>query len=232
MGNPQNYSLELPDRCLILLDELWPFAQKVYLAKQTHLGPLTSTFLLSMSMPIINLPIERIERCSHKLATHYASDQFVDPAAAAAILETLRSTTFGKAPFFTTGAWRFVNCKAPPFPNIAEGLPDELAQEFETESAASNAATMPVSQWCSILRNALAHGGIAYLNEKGRTSYGEPVKMYVFVSGKYAPAIEGGPLQLTAVNLLRISEVDYWNFLHHWVAWLRDTGIAKLSEAA
>ena len=36
---------------------------------------------------------------------------------------------------------------------------------------------MATSQWCSILRNAIAHGGIAYLNENGRSSYGEPVKM-------------------------------------------------------
>jgi len=79
---------------------------------------------------------------------------------------------------------------------------------------------MPASQWCSVLRNALAHGGIAYLNENGRSTYNEPVKMFAFASGKYINKHE-----LAAVNLLRISEADYFDFLRNWVAWLQKTGI-------
>ena len=41
----------------------------------------------------------------------------------------------------------------------------------EREEAATRVGKMPTSQWCSILRNAMAHGGIAYLNEIGRSSY-------------------------------------------------------------
>ena len=232
MGNPRNYSLELPERCLLLLDRLWPHARATFQAEQPDLGPLTSTFLISMSIPIINLPIERIERRRGDEDRHFASDRPINPAAASAIVETLQERSLRDAPFFKDGAWRFVSCGTPPFPNIAYGLPEAIADELGAEDAAKNAAEMPASQWCSILRNALAHGGIAYLNEQGRSSYGEPVKMYAFVSGKYDQENKDLPKPLTAVNFLRISEIDYRDFLRRWVVWLRDTGIARASEAA
>ena len=41
--------------------ELWPHVEKIRQAGRPELGPLTTTFLISMSTPIINLPIERIQ---------------------------------------------------------------------------------------------------------------------------------------------------------------------------
>ena len=231
MGNPRNYSLELPERCLLLLDRLWPHASSTFAADRPDLGPLTSTFLISMSMPIINLPIERIERRQGGEAYHYASDRSVDPEAADAILQTLRRGRLGDAPFFIHGAWRFVSWRESPL-NIADGLPEATAHELERDKAAEDAASMPASQWCSILRNALAHGGIAYLNQWGRSSREEPVKMYAFASGKYDQESPQTPKPLIAVNFLRISETDYREFLRLWVRWLRNSGVAREAEAA
>jgi hypothetical protein len=39
-------------------------------------------------------------------------------------------------------------------------------------------------------------------------------------------------MPLSAVNFLRISEDDYFDFLRRWVDWLQDSGIARASEAA
>jgi hypothetical protein len=232
MGNPTNYSLELPTRCLLLLDRLWPHAEAIFPSNRRGLGPLTSTFLISMSMPIINLPIERIERRDGGEANHYASDRPIDPSAAAAIVDILRRGRFGDAPFFAPGVWRFVSWRTAPFPNISLGLPESIARELDSERAAANAANMPAAQWCSILRNALAHGGIVYLNEQGRSSYGEPVKVYAFVSGKYDEESKQTPKPLIAVNFLRISEPGYRHFLRLWVKWLQDSGVAREAEAA
>lgn len=232
MGNPRNYSLDLPERCLILLDRLWPLARATFPPARPDLGPLTSTFLMSMSMAIINLPVERIDRRQGGEANHYATDRPVDPAAAEAISTVLQSGRFGDAPFFVTGAWRFAPRTCPPFPNIASGLPEAIARDLDSQQAAENAAGMPASQWCSILRNALAHGGIAYLNQQGRSSYGEPVKMYAFASRKYDEKSQHRPKPLIAVNFLRISEVDYRDFLRRWVRWLRDSRVATEAEAA
>jgi hypothetical protein len=227
MGNPANYSLELPERCLLLLDGLWPQAQATFQPNHRNLGPLTSTFLISMSMPIINLPIERIERCDGGENLHYANDRPIDPKAAEAITEILQKGFLKDAPFFVDGAWRFVNSDSPPFPNIAHGLPEPIAEKLCEADAARSAANMPVSQWSSILRNALAHGGVAYLDEHGKSCYEKPVKMYAFVSGKYDEACNEKKKPLIKVNFLRISETDYYDFLRRWVDWLKMSGIAK-----
>jgi hypothetical protein len=232
LGNPANYSLELPARCLQLVDALWPHAQNTRQVERPDLGPLTSTFLISMSMPIINLPIERIERRTGGEHRHYADDRKMNPAAATAIVETLQQRRLREAPFFVDGVWRFACYEKQPFPNIADGVPEPVAAELGSEKAAQNAADMPASRWCSVLRNALAHGRIAYLNAQGRTSYQEPVKMYAFVSGRYDRSSTENPKPLTEVNFLRISEDDYYDFLRRWVAWLQKTGIARASEAA
>ena len=60
-------------------------------------------------MPIINLPVERIER--HKAAKDqgYADDRHVDPSLAAAVATVLGSQKFKKVPFFIPNAWSFAN---------------------------------------------------------------------------------------------------------------------------
>jgi hypothetical protein len=229
MGDPIHYSLELPQRCLQLIDELWPVVERTRQWDMPHLGPLSTTFLISMSMPIINLPIERIERHRSGGPDTYANDRKIDPEISAAVDKVLGSQPLHQAPFFGKGEWHFATRTQPPFPNIAERLPDTIAELLGTEEASERAEKMPTSQWCSILRNALAHGGIGYLDEDGRSTYGNPVKMLLFVSGKFDPA---NPKKLTAVNLLRISETDYRAFLGKWVVWLLESGISKTFAAA
>jgi hypothetical protein len=222
MGNPLHYSLELPQRCLQLIDELWPFAEKTQQPGRPDLGPLTTTFLISMSMPIINLPIERMERCRH--GQSYANDRPIDPAVAKAVDNMLGGQKLLKTHFYFPGAWSFA--KASPHINISQPIPDNLADELSSNKAATRASNMPTSEWCSILRNALAHGGVAYLDKDGRSSYGTPVKMYAFVSGKY----EGKEkTELVHLNILRISEADYRQFLHKWVDWLKSSGLGQLA---
>lgn len=62
MGIPARYSLEVPERCLQLLECLWPEPEKAFVPGQEAVGPLTTTFHLGMATPIITLPIERVER--------------------------------------------------------------------------------------------------------------------------------------------------------------------------
>ncbi len=213
MGNPLHYSLELPQRCSQLIEELWPYAEKILQAEQPELGSLTTTFLISMSMPVVNLPVERMERHKNAIEQGYADDRNINPVVAEAVATILGGEEFHKAPFYIHDAWSFATHA--PF-NIARPLPDDLVVELGTKRAAVRASKMPTSQWCSVLRNAMAHGGIAYLDENGRTSYGQPVRMYAFVSGKYDDAEE-----LIGINVLRISEANYRIFLRHWVDWLK-----------
>lgn len=240
MGNPQHYSVELPGRCLALINGLWPEASKLHGGDNPELGPLTSTFLVSMSMPILTIPLERVERQIDKaLDQAYADDRHLGPKAAAAFVDVIRKGKLGEAAFYKDGAWRFVGVRKGPLPNIANGLPEELAAGLSSDEAVEAARDMPASKWVSILRNAMAHGGIAYLDKNGRSTYGTPVKMFAFVSGKYAkPKCQHaeadcrfGMGKLEGLNILRISETDYRQFLEAWVAWLGATKIAKMAAA-
>lgn len=228
MGNPKHYSIELPGRCLKLIDELWTAASEIREPHRPDLGPLTSTFLLSMSMPILNIPVERIERHIGKPeGAAYADDRSFSPEAVAAFDTVVRKGSLGYAPFYDDGAWRFVDIREKPFPNIADGLPDGVTDRLSEDQARADAHGMPAAQWVSVLRNATAHGGIAYLDADGRSSYDRPVKMYAFVSSKY----RDGTRELEGLNILRISEDDYLRFLRQWVAWLTEKCIARRSAA-
>jgi hypothetical protein len=228
MGNPLHFSLELPQRCLQLIDDLWPHVENVRQTDRPDLGSLTTTFLISMSMPIINLPIERIERHRNAQDDGYADDRRIDPQVAAAVLDTLSGQRFSKAPFYGPDEWSFATYAKRPL-NIARSIPEDLAIELGRKEAAARVGRMPTSQWCSVLRNAMAHGGIAYLNEMGRSSFGEPVKMYAFISGKFDDTDKE---KLLYLNVLRISEVNYRNFIRRWVSWLKSSGLAQELAAA
>ena len=230
MGNPAHYSREVPSRCLQLIDGLWPHVEGLFQSDRRDLGPLTSTFLISMSYPIINLPIERIERHHSKPDQAYADDRHVDPELAATVWRDLGGQKLRKAPFFVSGMWSF--CQSEVF-NIAGGLPEQYAQILSSPEAHANAGELETSKWCGALRNALAHGGIAYLNEEGRYTYEAPVSMYLFASGRYRKEEEEDRPLLVGLNLLRIKESDYRDFLRMWVKWLQVSEIeATLDDAA
>ena len=68
------------------------------------------------------------------------------------------------------------------------------------------------------LRNALAHGGIAYLDEKGRQTDSQAA-MLAFVGA----VMKKG--RITGVNVLRVHQRHYREFLAAWASWLRQAGV-------
>lgn len=233
MGQPYHYGINLPERCLQLIDGLWGQAQNVHGNDRPELGPLTSTFLISMAMPIINLPIERIERHIDK-PVGYADDRHISQDAVQAFIDVIRKGPFADAPFFEDAAWSFATVRKEPFFNTADGIPSDIAVYLDGDEAREAARSMPASQWISILRNSLAHGGVAYLDEDGKSGHDSPVKMYAFVSGKYGRLeckngegkCPSGLGDLEGLNILRVKEGDFRDFLTKWVDWLRTSNIA------
>lgn len=230
MGNPQHFGLELPQRCLRLIDAMWPHVQQVTMPGEEDLGPLTSTFLLAMASPVINLPIERIERQIDKHGEGYASDLHLSARLATEVDQVLRKSRFNQAPFFKPKAWSFLKLEPEQAFNLAEGMPELVAVKLGEEAAFARAAIMQTSEWLSCLRNALAHGGIAFLNERGFHGHGEPVKMYAFASGMFEHRSDKKP-KLIGMRVLRIQEVDFREFLTSWVEWLRYSGLARAIAA-
>jgi hypothetical protein len=229
MGIPQHYSQELPQRCLHLIERLLPIVQRTRMPDGDDAGPLTTTFLLAMSTPIITLPIERVDRHRRKEAVGqegYVDDRPLWPELAQAVDTALGNQPLRQSPFIADGAWRFASIPYQARHNVARNFPEELASELSSASAVDRALVMPAFDWANCLRNSIAHGGIVYLDEDGLQSHGRPTSMLAFVSAKYP----NGNLRLPPQSLvaLRISRDDYLSFLYRWVDWL---GQSRLSAA-
>lgn len=218
MGIPDHYSRALPERCMTLVEHLYPCARQVFPPEGNMFGPLTSTFLLSMSIPIVTLPIERIERNGGG----YTDDRPLDEPLSNEIKRVLGGQPIRRAPFFESDAWRYlkVDGNTLAVQDIARGLPPEYTVPLAEEPAKLAAARMPGSQWTALMRNALAHGGIAYLDREGHTRDNVGASYYAFVSGKYDKEDTFHQKPPVELHILRISEPDYLGFLRRWVAWL------------
>lgn len=228
MGTPQNYSRDLPERCLRLIDELWPAVEMVTIPSQAHLGPLTTTFLLAMATPVIVLPIERVERHFGRPTGGYVDDRHLDQHMTDEVRCVFKLGRLDRAPFFAAKHWRFANVDYAG-ENLGCALPDSMAEVLAAPEAFVAAAKMPVSEWASCLRNALSHGGIMYVDREGRQSEGSPAEGFVFVSAKYPDGdAHRTPIRL---KLLRIGEVEFRSFVRRWVDWLRASGLSETLAA-
>lgn len=224
MGTPANYSQELPARCLRLIDALWPAVEDVRIPGQEQLGPLTTTFLLAMATPIITFPIERIERYRGKAEAGYMNERPLDEAMATEVDRVLIKGTLGKAPFFREGDWRFAVIQNDNY-NLARRYPDELHDALSAADALDAASKMPSQEWTSCLRNALAHGGVLYLDGQGRPSHDQQAEMLAFVSAKYQPDDLRRSRSPERLKVLRIEEKAFRSFLHAWADWVRGSGL-------
>jgi hypothetical protein len=120
MGIPAHFSLELPRRCMKLINELLPTVETVFAdGDRRELGGLTSTFLISMAGPIVVLPIERIERHLQKGREGYADDRRLNPALSRSLKNMLGGGKLQKTRFFVSGHWSFAE-RVADF-NIADG---------------------------------------------------------------------------------------------------------------
>ncbi len=222
MGIPRHYSLELPDRCISLLDQLWPVVEKAN-DGAGYGGPLTTTFLLALATPTVVLPVERLLQWS--VAESLADDRPKDAELSARARSVMgHDVLFGHCPFFRPEdgwAYTYTSVRL----NLADGLPDNIAKALSLREAEMAAAQLGANDAIRALRNALAHGVIAYLNSNGHAAINEPAAMFAFV---------GEDRQLRnfrGLHILRISETGFRSFLHRWVDWLNRTGVSSALAA-
>ena len=113
--------------------------------------------------------------------------------------------------------------------NIGRDFPNELASALSSPEAFDRAADLPALDWARCLRNAISHGGVAYLDANGRPSHGQPTEMLAFVSAIYPRGnFRVPPESLVA---LRITRDDYLTFLHGWVGWLSRSRLSSALAA-
>lgn len=180
-------------------------------------GALTTTFLLSMSTPIIVLPVERIYKPAPNKAV-IADDSALSKGLSHEVKRVLDGKLkIGEAPFFRKGDWSFVSDR--PLFNIAGAWPDELLNALGEEAAYRAATNASAKTMMLHIRNALAHGGIAYLDKDGRHGNG-PAAMLGLVSAKMVDN------KIVGLHAARISEEGFAAFVMGWAAWIAGAGVA------
>jgi hypothetical protein len=219
MGNPTHFSLEVPKRAHQLLHDLY---ERLSDSEEAKL-PLKATFLLSISMPIIVMPIERILRYKRNPVEDHMNDAVINPKLADAVDRGINLQGQVHLAEYFAGSWQYTSLeRGLGFPNLAvDGLPGAIAAQLDSVKALEDARNLTANRFCKILRNALAHGGVLYLDEHGRSNSGAPVQRFAFVS-------TNDPNRPTKLHFLRITMADYRTFLQRWVDWLNVEAIEQV----
>lgn len=207
----------------MLIDEAGPLVAKGLKGDQSHGGPLTTTFLLAMAVPMIGLPIERIFKA--KEGNLVADESTLNKGLKEEVTRVLDGKLkFGDTPFSKDIDWRLIR-NVPPF-NIAVWEADQHFNALSQDDARLTANRTPANFMIRHVRNALAHGGIIYLDGQGQMN-DTRAEMLGFVSARK----KGKPSKTTALHISRVSEADFRRFLLAWADWIAASGVAEsLSE--
>ena len=211
MTIPKHFSLEVSQRALKLIREFYDRTSDI---KSKSLPK--ATLLLSMSMPIVILPLERIKKYGNDPSKGHMNDTTLNKDLANAIEETVNFNEKVHKKEFFADLWQYASFKkGKGFSNLAvEGLPKKIVEELNSqEEATKRAGQLSTLCFFKILRNALAHGGILYSDEHGRSRPDSIVDRFVFVS-------TGRSDNLTEFRFLQIKVTDYRIFLEEWIEWM------------
>jgi hypothetical protein len=113
------------------------------------------------------------------------------------------------------GEWRFSRIMGDPN-NVQHWLDEKGDSSF-----AENANTIQrrrVGEVLRVLRNALAHGNIVYLNEHGQEIQGERVQHLAFLS-RYEES-EGDREKAETYRVVTVRETDFLPFIRAWAQWV------------
>ncbi|TAZ47140.1 hypothetical protein ELH75_32155 (plasmid) [Rhizobium leguminosarum] len=91
MGNPQNFSIDIPRRCQMLIDELWPLISE---KRDDGSLPLNASFLLAIWKP----------EMGH--AVGHLNDGVLSGRLAGAMRKNIGNHPISQAPFYQPDVWR------------------------------------------------------------------------------------------------------------------------------
>ena len=165
----RHFSSEIVERCLYLHDLLSPIVSDEPIPQEW--GPLTSTFLLAMAMPLIVIPMERI---ADNQRVSPIGDRDRDPRLTKQINDILNAP-FKKSILRGTGEWFH-------FPTNKNAKPEEWLGPEVYELAKRQAAEVLITRRVLTgLRHALSHGNVLYLTAQGYATERGPVEMFAFM---------------------------------------------------
>ena len=199
---PERFCIEYPTRVLCLLENL---------AEQAAAMDLSTTFIVSLAMPMLVIPLERLK------SGHKFSDAKVDSRLNRAY-EGLKRKPFGETPFWQgsdQARWRFAyvikNVDRPDRWRDTNGSHPLAGQP------AIRAEDVCFENILLTLRNGLAHGSVVYLDEQGQERPNRRVTQVGFLSNiRGDEAAPAGSHRLVVVE-----EQALRRFLIAWCQWMQ-----------
>lgn len=198
---PDRFVTEYPARCIALLDEMEPIARD---------KDMLGSFAVLTAGSILNIPLERLSR-HHPINGEFESDLYHS-------LRAVKKQPWATASFWRhkdVGQWHFARVVTDP--NQVSGWNNEKGQPSMSD-AANTIGDRTTDMVLRVLRNALAHGNVVYLNEDGRETAGTRLHSIGFLS-RYEESAEQRAAAQT-YRLIAVSENDFVNFIRCWANWL------------
>jgi hypothetical protein len=205
MGIPSRFAIEYPQRALKLI---------AMLELRARHRELLGSFGLLAASAVLTIPYERMK------SQHFLHKQDIDSDLAGA-LKRLQKTAFLQAPFWekkipgnwwqsrifsavqNVDGWRDKQGLHP----FADGAVSKLTDQSRT-----------ADEVIRVLRNALAHGNVIYLDREFRETPGEQMVYMAFLS-RYEETHEHRTTSET-YRLVVTGEEEFLNFVKCWASWI------------
>ncbi|WP_306624185.1 MULTISPECIES: hypothetical protein [Agrobacterium] len=203
MGVPDRFAIEYPRRALELIEMLEASARE---------KSLLGSFGLLAASAVLTIPFERM-RTGHFLHDDKRDGDLVKN------LKALEKAEFLKAPFWQKppdgGKWRQSRIV-----NTVEKVHNWMDQDGRDPrwEEANTIQTRKASEVLRVLRNALAHGNIIYLDKDGQEIAGNQMVYMAFLS-RY----EETPEQREQAETYRVvitTEEAFLHFVKSWAEWI------------
>lgn len=199
--NPERFATEYPQRCLALLDVFEAIAED---------RDLVGTFSIMMASSVLVIPWERMSN-RHPL-TQEAGGQLQRAMRA---LERRRWLTADFWEERIPTSWHYSRIMGDP--NQVQAWQDDRG----IRSVLADANTIQrrsVGEVFRVLRNALAHGNLVYLDAQGLETPGNRVEHLAFLS-RYEEA-EDQRRQFDTYRLVLVREREFLEFVRAWASWV------------
>ena len=213
---PARFVVEFPRRCLDLIDVMEPEARRL---------SLLGSFSLMIAPSLFLVPFERMKN-SHPLGEADREPEIVTA------LKRIDRQDFLGAEFWQGNVptdWRLSRVISDV--ESSYHWQDRDGVHPMAENAQNEISKAGVGKVIRVIRNALAHGNVIYLDEKGLESKGALVQHLAFLS-RYEEGEEQRKHSET-YRLLTVTEEGFLCFLRCWAGWLQQFHMdSKIQEAA
>ena len=201
---PKRFVVEYPERCITMLEMLEPAARK---------EQLLGSFSLLVAASLFLIPYERMKK-THPLNNRRDEPELYDAIRALERQPFKPSDMWGD---YTPRNWRFSRIITNP--DRTENWLDEDECHPMEETAINTIDKRKIGEVLRVVRNALAHGNVVYLDEHGYEQHGETVQYLAFLS-RYEENEEQRNKSET-YRLVATTEEEFLTFIKCWANWLQ-----------